>query len=70
MDSADIIAKKDLSEIYFFDLEDNYYGFALDILAGKTDDTSVFAKNKFYANIGCCLVNIRLFRRDKLYMAG
>jgi hypothetical protein len=70
LDSADIIAKKDLSEIYFFDLEDNYYGFALDIIAGKTDINFVFAKNKFYANIGCCLVNIRLFRRDKLYMAG
>ena len=70
LDSDDIIAKKDLSEIYFFDLEDNYYGFALDIIAGKTDINFVFTKNKFYANIGCCLVNIRLFRRDQLYMAG
>jgi len=57
LDSADIIVKKDLSEIYFFDLEDNYYGFALDIFAGKTNARFVFTKNKFYANIGCCLVN-------------
>ena len=70
LDSADIIAKKDLSEIYFFDLGNNYFGFALDIFAGKKDNVFVFAKNKFYANIGACLVNIRLFRKDKLYMAG
>ena len=70
LDSADIIAKKDLSEIYFFELEDNYFGFALDIFAGKMDKIFVFAKNKFYANIGACLVNIKLFRKDNLYMAG
>lgn len=70
LDSADIIAKKDLSEIYFFDLGNNYFGFALDVFAGKNDNMFVFAKNKFYANIGACLVNIRLFRKDKLYMAG
>ena len=70
LDSADIIAKKDLSEIFFFDLEDNYFGFALDIYAGKSHPLYVFAKNRFYANMGACLVNIRLFRKDKLYMAG
>ena len=70
LDSADIIAKKDLSEIFFFDLEDNYFGFALDIYAGKSHPLYVFVKNRFYANMGTCLVNIRLFRKDKLYMAG
>ena len=70
LDSADIIAKKDLSEIYYFDLGDNYFGIALDIFAGKNDPYYVFAKNKFYPNIGACLVNIRLFRKDNLYMAG
>ena len=70
LDSADIIAKKDLSEIYYFDLEDNYFAFALDIYAGKDMNYYTFAKNKFYPNIGSCLVNVRLFRRDNLYMAG
>ena len=70
LDSADIIAKKDLSEIYFFDLENNYFGFALDIFAGKTDKYYLFAKNKFYPNIGICLVNIALFRKDNLYKEG
>ena len=70
LDSADIITKKDLSEIYYFDLEDNYFAFALDIYAGKDMNYYTFAKNKFYPNIGSCLVNVRLFRRDNLYMAG
>ena len=69
-DSADIIALKDLSEIYYFDLEDNYFGFALDILAGRNHSVFVFAKNKFYSNIGICLVNVKRFRNDQLYMAG
>ena len=69
-DSADIIAKKDLSEIYFFDLGDNYFGFSLGMSAGLNDKTYIFSRNKFYPNIGVCLVNIRLFRKDKLYMAG
>ena len=70
LDSADIIAKRDLSEIYYFDLEDNYFGFALDIFAGYNNNVYVFTKNKFYPNIGACLVNIRLFRKDNLYKAG
>ena len=70
LDSADIIAKKDLSEIYFFDLEDNYFGFCLDFSAGYINKLHVFTRNKFYPNIGICLVNIILFRKDHLYMAG
>ena len=70
LDSADIIAKKDLSEIYFFDLEDNYFGFSLDIMAGQNDKLYIFSKNKFYANIGICLINVLLFRKDHLYKAG
>ena len=70
LDSADIIAKKDLSEIYFFDLEDNYFGFTLDISAGRYSKFFIFARNKFYVNIGVCLVNILLFRKDHLYMSG
>lgn len=70
LDSADIIAQGDLSEIYYYDLEDNYFGFTLDIAAGKENNILVFAKNKFYGNIGSCLVNIRLFRKDNLYKAG
>jgi len=70
LDSADIIAKKDLSEIFFFDLQDNYFGFALDILAGHDDKNYPFSINKFYSNIGVCLVNTLLFRKHNLYKAG
>jgi len=42
----------------------------LDILAGKNHNYYVFAKNKFYANIGVCLVNVLLFRKNLLYRAG
>ena len=70
LDSADIIAKKDLSEIYYFDLEDNYFGFTPDIFAGRELKMYLFQRNKFYPNIGICLVNIILFRRDQLYKAG
>lgn len=70
LDSADIIAKKDLSEIYYFDIENNYFAFALDIYAGKDHKYYVFAINNFYANMGISLVNVRLFRKDNLYMAG
>ena len=51
-------------------MEDNYFGFALDIFAGNNNNVYVFTKNKFYPNIGACLVNIRLFRKDNLYKAG
>ena len=70
LDSADIIAKKDLSEIYYFDLDDNYFGFSLDISAGRYNKFFIFARNKFYANIGVCLVNVLMFRKDHLYMSG
>ena len=70
LDSADIIAKKDLSELYYYDIGDNYFAIALDIYAGQRHNSFPFAKNKFYPNIGSCLVNVRLFRRDNLYMAG
>ena len=70
LDSADIIAKKDLSEIYFFDLENNYFAFSLGMSAGLNDNIYIFSRNKFYFNIGVCLVNVRLFRKDNLYMAG
>lgn len=70
LDSADIIAKNDLSQIYFYDLGDNYFGFTLDISAGRYSRFFIFARNKFYSNIGVCLVNVKLFRKDNLYMAG
>ena len=34
LDSGDIIAQKDLSEVYFYDIKDNYFGFTLEICAG------------------------------------
>ena len=68
LDSGDIIAQKDLSEIYFYDLKDNYFGWSLEICAGyylKYIDK--FASNNFHPQGGVLLVNIRLFRKDELY---
>ena len=67
MDSADIIVQKDLSELYFFDIGNNYFAFALNDIAGKLHDIFIFGRNKFYSNTGICLVNIRKFREDNLY---
>ena len=70
LDSADVIVKKDLSEIYFFDLDGYYFGFSLDIFSGKDLKLYPFQRNKFYPNTGICLVNVVLFRKDQLYMNG
>ena len=67
MDSADIIAKKDLSQLYYYDIGDNYFVFTLDIFAGKFYKKYIFARNNFYPNGGVCLVNVRKFREDNLY---
>lgn len=68
LDSGDIIAQKDLSEIYFYDLKDNYFGWTLEICAGYyLEYKDKFKTNNFHPNAGVVLVNIRLFRKDELY---
>ena len=67
LDSADIIAEKDLSEIFYYDLEDNYFAVSLDLNAGNLYPNDLFARNNYYFNGGVCLVNIRKFREDNLY---
>ena len=67
LDSADIIAHKDLSELYFFDLEDNYFAFSLECIAGSFHEYYVFGRNNFYPNTGICLVDVRKYRKDNLY---
>ena len=67
MDSADIIAKKDLSELYFFDIGDNYFAFTLDAFAGNFQKNLIFSRNNFYPNAGVCLTNLRKFKEDNLY---
>ena len=68
MDSGDIIVQKDISEIYFFDLEDNYFSWILEDVSGNHKVLwDEFFRNYFYPNSGICLVNVRSFRRDKLY---
>jgi len=68
LDSGDIIVQKDLSEVYFYDIKDNYFGFTLEICAGyylKYKDK--FASNNFHPQGGVLLINIREFRKDELY---
>lgn len=68
LDSGDIIAQKDLSEIYFYDITDNYFGWILEICAGYyLEYKDKFATNNFYPQGGVLLINIRLFRKDELY---
>lgn len=68
LDSGDILAQKDLSEIYFYDIKDNYFGWILEMNAGYyLEYKDKFMTNNFHPNAGVFIVNIRLFRRDKLY---
>ena len=70
LDSGDIISQKDLSEIYYYDLEDNYFGWILEHSAGnylKYESSDKFKSNNFHPNAGVYLVNIKLFRKDDLY---
>ena len=68
LDSGDILCQKDLSELFFYDIGDNYFGWVLDQCAGnyliKEDK---FMTNNFHPNTGVILVNIKLYRRDLLY---
>ena len=68
LDSGDILCQKDLSELYFYDIEDNYFGWVLDQNAGnyfiKEDK---FMANYFHPNTGVFLVNIELYKKDELY---
>ena len=51
MDSGDIIAQKDLSEIYYYDLGDNYFSWILYDVAGNHDiNFNKFFRNYFYPN--------------------
>jgi len=68
LDSGDILCQKDLSEIYFFDIGNNYFGWILESCAGNfliTEDK--FMTNNYHPNTGVFLVNIRLFRKEELY---
>lgn len=57
MDSGDVIAQKDISEVYFFDLEDNYFSWILEDVAGNPNiNYNKFFRNNFYPNSGICLV--------------
>ena len=67
LDSGDLIVNNDLSELYFFDINDNYFVFSLENIAGKFDKYYIFGRNNFYPNTGVCVVNVRKFREDNLY---
>lgn len=67
LDSGDLFANKDLSEIFFFELKDNYFAFSLEDVAGRIYKDFYLFRHKFYSNGGVTLVNIRKFREDNLY---
>ena len=67
LDSGDILIQKDLTELFNFELGDNYFAWALDMNSGtKSDDT--FINNHLYGNIGVILTNCKLYRNEELYI--
>lgn len=70
LDSGDIMAVKDLSEIYFYELGDNYCAFSLEDVAGRFLEDIIIGRNNFYPNGGVTLINIRKYRKDKLYKSA
>jgi len=70
LDSGDILAIRDLSEIFFFELEDNYFAFTIEDVAGRYVKDVIFGRNNFYPNGGVTLINVRKFREDKLYKSA
>ena len=67
LDSADIIVSRDLSELYYFDLKDNYFAVSLDFVAGGSNPKNYFSKNNFYFNGGVILINVTKYNEDNLY---
>ena len=68
LDSEDILAQKDISEVYYYDMEDNYFSWILEDAAGNDELIwNSFYRNYFYPNTGICLINVRLWRKHKLY---
>jgi lipopolysaccharide biosynthesis glycosyltransferase len=67
IDSGDTIVQKDISEIFYYNIEDNYFSWILEDQAGNNVKYDPFFRNIFYPNAGVFLVNISLFRNDELY---
>ena len=68
VDTGDVIAQKDISEVYNFDLGDNYFAWILEDTAGNEyADENKFFRNNFYPNTGICLINVKLWRENDLY---
>ena len=67
LDSSDILVQKDLTELFYMDLEDNYFAWAIDMNSGLLED-SPFMNNHLYGNSGVVLINCILFRNEDCYM--
>jgi len=67
LDAGDILAQKDISEVYFYDLEDNYFAYIIELDAGLKRSKNPFTNNNFYCNAGVILINCTKFRKDELY---
>lgn len=64
---GDIVIKSDLSELYQYDLGDNYIGAVKDINGILKRHFNTFVKNNiFYFNSGVMLMNLKKMREDKI----
>ena len=50
LDSGDVLAQKDLSEVYYYDIEDNYFAWILEEPAGNEHEWNKFFINRLYPN--------------------
>lgn len=68
IDSGDTLCQKDLSELYFYNIGENYFGWVMDQIAGNYKITGdKFMSNNFHPNTGVMLVNIKKYKKDRLY---
>ena len=67
LDSGDILIQKDLTELFYLDLEDNYFAWAIDMNSGRSDGDP-YMINHLYGNAGIILINCTLYRNEEFYM--
>ena len=67
LDSGDLLAQKDLLELYNYNIGDAYIAGVLDMVAGTPDGYRYF-KNEKYINVGVAIINnLDVWRKEKIY---
>ena len=56
-----------MTELFYLDLEDNYFAWAIDMNSGRSDGDP-YMINHLYGNAGIILINCTLYRNEEFYM--